>query len=311
MLGEIARADPKLGGRPAGQNGNRVLELGTLRTYGGKLGLGRGDLGVGGGHIAQSHREAGFVLVVHDLIGFFVFRDRAREQRDQGIRRAEIEIGDGKLRLRRELGVVEIGGARLRAGSIGFDLPPHAAPDVQVPGRADRHAILGPVDGAPAAANAPRTHAGVAADGQRPGPGAGHAVAGRGDRKQRGLAFPDDGARLLVSRRRSGDCLIRDLDLRQELVERAVLVSLPPIAAIDIVARPGALPAFQLLKLRGDWSGLRRVIGADCAACERQRDDVYCSKAAGLARVNEGCVAPKHPDAHQHGRTPALPETRC
>ncbi len=161
-------------------------------------------------------------------------------------------------------------------------MPPHTAPDVQVPGRADRHGILCPVDSAPAASKAPRTHAGVAADGKRPGPGAGYAVSGGCDRKQRGLAFPDDGARLLVSRRRSGDRLIRDLDLRQELVERAVLVNLPPIAAIDIVARPGALPAFQLLKLRGDWSRLRRVIGANCAAGERQRDDVYCSKAAGL-----------------------------
>ena len=92
-----------------------MLELRALQTGIGELRFGSGDLGVGGGDIACGHRIAGFELVVHDLIGALVFGDGAREQRDQGIGGAQIEIGDGKLGLRRELGIIEIGGTRLRA----------------------------------------------------------------------------------------------------------------------------------------------------------------------------------------------------
>ena len=58
-------------------------------------------------------------------------RSRRAAQRVGG---AEIEIGEGKLRLRRKLGVVEIGGARLSRRGVALDLPAHLAPDVEVPG---------------------------------------------------------------------------------------------------------------------------------------------------------------------------------
>ena len=86
MLGEIARADAELGGGSTSQDGDGVFELSALQAGIGELGLGGGDLGIGGRHVAGRHRVAGFVLVVHDVIGFLVFDDRAGEQRDQGIR---------------------------------------------------------------------------------------------------------------------------------------------------------------------------------------------------------------------------------
>src|SRR5262249_50362544 len=103
-------------------------------------------------------------MVVYAVVGFLFFCGRAREQRDQGIGGPETEIGDGELGLRGELGVVEIGGAGLRARCIGLDLAPDAAPDIQIPGGADRYSIGRPVDRAPAAgypAKAARARAGI------------------------------------------------------------------------------------------------------------------------------------------------------
>ena len=128
MLAEITRADAELGGGPTGQDGDGVLELSALQAGIGEQGFRGGDLGIGGRHVAGRHRVAGFVLVIYDVIGFLVFDDRAREQRDQGIGRAQTEIGDGELSLRGELGIIKIGGARLRARRIGFDLPASSAP---------------------------------------------------------------------------------------------------------------------------------------------------------------------------------------
>ena len=69
MTGQIVRRDSQFRGGPSDQNGNGVLELRALHTGGEKLGLGRGDLGIRGSHVAGRHRVTGFVLVVHDVVG--------------------------------------------------------------------------------------------------------------------------------------------------------------------------------------------------------------------------------------------------
>src|SRR4029077_9188656 len=130
-----------------------------------------------------------------------------------------------------------------------------------------RHGIGRPIDGAsPACAEAPRACAGTAAAGACAGAGAGHVVSGRPDWKQSGLSFPNDGARLLISSGRGGDRLIGDFDLRQERIERAVLIDRPPIAARYVVARRGTFPAFELLVMGRYRCRLARVIRAERAA---------------------------------------------
>src|SRR5262249_39208405 len=107
--------------------------------------------GAAGGPAPALTAEAAFDLVFHDAVGFIGFGDRGPEQREQGIGGPETERGDGELGLRGELGVVEIGGAGLRARCIGLDLAPDAAPDIQIPGGADWYGVGRPVDRAPAA----------------------------------------------------------------------------------------------------------------------------------------------------------------
>jgi hypothetical protein len=77
VLGEITRADAELGGGPAGQYGDGMLELRALQAGIGELGFSCGDLGIGGCDVPGRYRLAGFVLVIHDVIGFLVFGDCA------------------------------------------------------------------------------------------------------------------------------------------------------------------------------------------------------------------------------------------
>src|SRR5262249_26130143 len=149
------------------------------------------------------------------------------------------------------------------------NLPPDAAPDVEIPGGADRYGVGGSVDGATAArysAEAAGAGAGIGADRKRAGAGAGHAVAHSRHREEGGLRRPDDGARFLIGRRRGRDRLIGDFDLRQERIERAVLIDRPPVAARYVVARRGVFPAFELLEMRRYRRRLARVIRPDRAA---------------------------------------------
>ena len=119
-------------------------------------------------------------------------------------------------------------------------------------------------------AAAPDAGAGV---GERSGACAGHAVFRRGGRKERRLRLADQGARLFISRGRRRNRLVGDFDLRQQRVDATIPVDQPPIAAIDVVARPGGFPALELLVLgryRGRFAG---IFGSDGTAGERQGND--------------------------------------
>ena len=181
-----ARRDGELGRRPADQHGDGVLELRALDAERRcACASAVENLRCGGGDVAARHRVTGVELIVHDLERSFVLGDGAGEQIEQRIRGAQIEIGGGELRLRRKLGVVEIGGARLRGGGVALDLPAHFAPDVEVPGAADRRRVYASCIAVPQS-RADRAAAGGA--GERPGPRAGDAVAGGRRRKQRACA---------------------------------------------------------------------------------------------------------------------------
>src|SRR5262249_9078801 len=116
--GQRIRRDRELGGGPADQHRDRVLELRTLHPDVKGLRLGRKDLGLRGGDIRLRYRIAAVELVLHDFERLLVFLDRAVEQFAQGVRGAEVEKGDGQRALRRELGIVEVRRARLRGGRI-------------------------------------------------------------------------------------------------------------------------------------------------------------------------------------------------
>ena len=218
--------------RAPDQHRDGVLELRALHADVEGLRLGGENLGLGRRDIRLRYRIPAVELVLHDLQRGLVFLDRAIEQFAQRIRGAEIEIGGGERPLRRKLGIVEIGGAGLRAGRVALDLPAHFAPDVEVPGAGELRHEGRRVDGA-AGTRAERAGRGLRAECGRAGARAGVGVARRHCRKQRRLRFADEGARLLVARRRRGHRLVRDLHLLEQEGELGIAIEAPPIAAIE------------------------------------------------------------------------------
>jgi hypothetical protein len=125
--------DCQFGRRPANQHRDGVLILGALHADIDGLRLRAEDLAFGRRDVGLRNGIAGLELITNDLQCLLVFLDRTQQQRLQRIGGAQIEIGGSKLRLGGELHIVEIGGADLRRGSIALDLPPHLAPDVEIP----------------------------------------------------------------------------------------------------------------------------------------------------------------------------------
>ena len=121
--GEQIGSDRKFGRRAADQDGDGMFELRALHQRIERLRFGGEDLRLGRCHVALGDREAGLELIAHDVERLLVFGRVANEQIVQRIRRAQIEIGGGELRLRRKLDVVEVGGADLRDGGVALDLP--------------------------------------------------------------------------------------------------------------------------------------------------------------------------------------------
>ena len=229
-----------------------------------RLRFGREDLRFGGGDVAFGHRKAGVELIAHDLERLFVFLRIADQQVVQGIRRKQIEISGGERRLRRKLGVVEIGGGRLRRRRVALDLPAHLAPDVEIPGAGE------------ARNERCRIRADAAGRGDRAGAAASRSAIGtrcriarRQVREERGLRFADQRARLLVRGGCRGHVLVGDLNLSQKKRELAIAIDRPPFAAVEIVDGSGDLPALELLERRRDRRRLGYVVGANRAAGKR------------------------------------------
>ena len=79
-------------------------------------------------------RRAGLELILRDLERALIERHRLREERAQRVGGAQIEIVGGECRLRRQLGIREIGLAHLHAGLAALDLAADRSPDVGLPG---------------------------------------------------------------------------------------------------------------------------------------------------------------------------------
>jgi hypothetical protein len=118
-----------------------VLELGALHLDIDRLCLDGLDLRLGLDHIRSRHRPL-LVLVLGDRLRPLVLDNGPLEQAAQGVRGAQIEIGDRQLILRQEPGAGDIGCARLREANVALDQAPHLTPHVDVPGhrRLQRHA---------------------------------------------------------------------------------------------------------------------------------------------------------------------------
>ena len=189
---EQVRRDGEFGGRPADQHGDGVLVLRALHAHIDELRLRVQNLGLGGGHVAARDGVAGFVLILHDRQAFLLYSATVRLSRSRNESAArKIEIGGGKLRLRGQLGVGEIGGARLRGGGVGLDLAAHLAPDIEVPAAGelrDEGCRVDAVAVSPAAGTA--AEPGSAAAGVWPGPRAGKVVVRRSRSETAPLAPP-------------------------------------------------------------------------------------------------------------------------
>ena len=150
--GQVVMADGEFGGRPADQHGDGVFVLRAQHADIDGLRLRVFDLGLCRGYIGARDRTTGVELILHDLERAFIFHDRAGEEIAQGNPPPQIEIGGGEQGLLGQFDVGEIGGARLRGGGIGLDLPAHLAPDVEVPGAIQRRRVSRGVGATPAAA---------------------------------------------------------------------------------------------------------------------------------------------------------------
>ena len=88
--------------------------------------------------------------------------------------------------------------------------------------------------------------------------------------KQTGLRFLDDGERLQIGRGGGGGRLVGDFDLRLETIELWILEHQPPGAAVAIIKRRRAFPAFELLVCSGYRRRRAQIIRSHRAAKELQ-----------------------------------------
>ena len=77
-------------------------------------------------------------LIARDIQRALVLDGRTIEEILQRVGRAKIEVGRQQGRLRRKLGVLEIGRADLRRSRLRLDRPAYPTPDIDIPGRVDR-----------------------------------------------------------------------------------------------------------------------------------------------------------------------------
>ncbi len=271
-MGQGARGHAQVGGRAAHQGGYGVFILGAADGGGLILRLNAEHLGLRGDQIGLGDR-AGVILILRDPLGFPIGLDRALEQSALRILAAQVEIGDGELRLGGQLGVGQRRGVGLHGRLIAFDLPANFAPDVQRPAhRALRIGIAGG-DGA-------------AGGGQRRALAAALTAPGRRDAGQQArLRFAHQRPGLLIGGERGGDGLIVDFNLRDQPVELGVAINRPPAALVERIARLGGFPALRLgppgfLEFPGNRSFGALVIGADRAGGQSQQP----RQNGGLAR---------------------------
>ncbi len=201
-------------------------------------------------------RDAGLVLVAHQLQRLLVVGNGPLQQRLLGIGDAQQEIGLRQRGLRRQQRRGQVGLAGLRARFAALDLAPYAAPQIDLPAGRQR-CRLSAGDIAVAAARA--VHAGLRAD----------------HREVAGACRAQDRGGLAVLGLGGGDGLVGDLHARHQRVELRIAEHGPPVAALSGVAGLGGLPLAPFGRRLLEGGCHRRigplVVGPDRAGAEQQR----------------------------------------
>ena len=128
--GRIGNAE--IGQAVVGDGAHGVLKLGPshahideLGAHGFELGLGLGDIGLGG--------HAAFEAALGQIELAFEVGDGALQQLDLRVKPAELEVIGGHLGLQREVHVGHVGGVGLRGFARGLHAAPDFAPEIGLP----------------------------------------------------------------------------------------------------------------------------------------------------------------------------------
>ncbi|CUJ61219.1 Uncharacterised protein [Achromobacter sp. 2789STDY5608633] len=258
--------------RLAHQHRDGMLVLAALPIQVDRLGPRALDLGAGHGDVGLAD-DAHAVAVLRQLQRFLVGGHGRVQQALLLIEHAQLQIGLHQRGLRAQAGRRQVGQAGRRAGLGGLDIAAHAAPHVQLPTDAARQRIL---VGHVAAARRRGRRTAAAAAAARAGQAGARAHGG----EEPGARAAHQAQRLAVIGLGLGDGLVRRVERVHQAIERGVVIDAPPLAAVGVIARFGALPAghFVLPFLVGRAHVQRRplVVRADGAGgqrgAQRQRD---------------------------------------